>query len=155
MWDVCKLPRSFQNQHSANHFSLLFQLLCGIDVQLLCLIHMVAKIGFQANEGVTSLKLVEKGLNKEDLALVVLIDFPFQIIGGWLAARWSTGAKAMRPWLWAFWARLGFAIIYMAIVYWFPAPNIGADSEVKGGAGIPAWFFVLLIVTNVLSQFAS
>ncbi|KAG8991543.1 hypothetical protein FRB93_002755 [Tulasnella sp. JGI-2019a] len=133
MWAVCKLPH----------------------VQLLCVIHMVAKIGFQANEGVTSLKLVEKGLQKEDLALVVLIDFPFQIIGGWLAARWSTGSKAMRPWLWAFWARLGFAIFYMAIVYWFPAPSLGADSEAKSGRGIPAWFFVLLIVTNVLSQFAS
>ncbi|KAG8883215.1 hypothetical protein FRB98_003218 [Tulasnella sp. 332] len=133
MWEVCKLPH----------------------VQLLCLIHMVAKIGFQANEGVTSLKLVEKGLNKEDLALVVLIDFPFQIVGGWLAARWSTGTKAMRPWLWAFWGRLGFAVIYMGIVYWFPSPNVGADSDGKGGRGIPGSFFMLLIVTNVMSQFTS
>lgn len=44
---------------------------------------MIAKIGFMANDSVTSLKLLEKGLLKEDMAVAVLIDFPFQIIGGW------------------------------------------------------------------------
>ena len=64
--------------------------------------HFVCKIGFQANEAVTSLKLVEKGLGREDLALAVLIDFPCQIIGGYLAARWSVGGKPLRPWIAAF-----------------------------------------------------
>lgn len=113
------------------------------DVQLLCVVHFIAKIGFQANEAVTSLKMVEKGLNKEDLALVVLIDFPFQIIGGWMAARWSVGDKALRPWLWGFWARLGFAVFYMFVIWIFPRPPI------------PASFFLLLIISNVLSGFAS
>jgi hypothetical protein len=39
---------------------------------------MVAKTGFQANDTVTDLKLIEKGLSREDLALFVLIDFPIQ-----------------------------------------------------------------------------
>ncbi|KAJ7758841.1 hypothetical protein DFH07DRAFT_772418 [Mycena maculata] len=42
------------------------------------------KIGFAANDAATSLKMVEKGLLREDLAVAVLINFPFQIIGGWL-----------------------------------------------------------------------
>ncbi|KAG8907559.1 AAA ATPase afg3 [Tulasnella sp. 403] len=120
MWSVCKLKH----------------------VQMLCIIHLVSKIGFQANDAVTNLKLVEKGLNKEDLALVVLVDFPFQIIGGWIAARWSVGDKALRPWLWAFWIRLGFCLYYPFIVWAFPKPPI------------PAGFFLLLIVSNVLSGFA-
>lgn len=121
MWEVCKLKH----------------------VQLLCAVHLLAKIGFQANEAATNLKMVEKGLNKEDLALVVLVDFPFQIIGGWLAARWSVGDKALRPWIWGFWARLGFAAYYMVILWLFPKPPT------------PASFFLLLIVSNVLSSFAS
>ncbi|KAJ7726339.1 hypothetical protein DFH07DRAFT_1001752 [Mycena maculata] len=44
------------------------------------------KIGFAANDAATSLKMVEKGLLREDLAVAVLINFPFQIIGGWLKA---------------------------------------------------------------------
>ena len=61
------------------------------------MVHLVSKLGTAANDAATSLKLLEKGLSKEDLALAVLIDFPFQIIFGWLAAKWSRGDKPLRP----------------------------------------------------------
>ncbi|TDL28917.1 MFS general substrate transporter [Rickenella mellea] len=111
-------------------------------VQSLLLVHLVCKIGFQANEAVTSLKLVEKGLGREDLALAVLIDFPCQIVAGWLAARWSIGDKPLRPWLYAFWVRLGFAAIWTVIVAGFPNPPISNG------------FFSLLILTTVLEGFS-
>ncbi|ETW87634.1 mfs acetyl-CoA transporter [Heterobasidion irregulare TC 32-1] len=112
-------------------------------VQTFILMHLFAKIGFAANEAVTSLKIVEKGLGKEDLAVAVLIDFPFQIVGGWLAAKWSRGDAPLRPWLWAFWPRLGFALIATLIVYWFPTPPISNG------------FFVFLIIHTVLQSFSS
>ena len=102
----------------------------------------MCKIGFQANEAVTSLKLVEKGLGREDLALAVLIDFPCQIIGGWLAAKWSIGDKPLRPWLYAFWIRLGFAAVWIGIVMHFPTPPISN------------MYFVFLVVTTVLQGFS-
>jgi PAT family acetyl-CoA transporter-like MFS transporter 1 len=105
--------------------------------------HLFAKVGFAANDAATGLKLVEKGLKREDLALVVLIDFPFQIMGGWLAAKWSRGDRPLRPWIYAFWPRLVFALIATLIVYWFPRPPISMG------------FFILLIVHTVLSSFAS
>ena len=113
------------------------------DVQLLIIMHLFAKVGFAANDAATGLKLVEKGFKREDLAIVVLIDFPFQIIGGWLAAKWSRGDRPLRPWIYAFWPRLIFALIAALIVYWFPKPPIS-----KG-------FFVILIVHTILSSFAS
>jgi Acetyl-coenzyme A transporter 1 len=67
------------------------------DVQSFLLVHLFTKLGTAANDAATSLKLLEKGLSKEDLALAVLIDFPFQIIFGWMAARWSSGEKPLRP----------------------------------------------------------
>jgi len=112
-------------------------------VQLLIIIHLFAKVGFAANDAATGLKLVEKGFRREDLAIVVLIDFPFQIIGGWLAAKWSRGDRPLRPWIYAFWPRLIFALIAALIVYWFPKPPIS-----KG-------FFVFLIVHTILSSFAT
>ncbi|KZP32438.1 hypothetical protein FIBSPDRAFT_723039 [Athelia psychrophila] len=121
IWDICKLKH----------------------VQSLIVIHCFAKLGFQANEAVTSLKMVEKGLGREDLAIAVLIDFPFQIFGGWIAARWSRGDKPLRPWLWAFWPRLGFALVATMIVYWFPAPPISTG------------FFTFLVIHTVLSSFSS
>lgn len=106
------------------------------------MVHFVAKIAYHAHESVTSLKLVEKGLAKEDLAMAVLIDFPFQIIGGWLAGQWSRGNKPLRPWLIAFWFRVGFAFVGMAMVATFP--------------GVPLGFgwFVLFIAVTVMNGFA-
>lgn len=105
--------------------------------------HIFAKVGCATNEAVTSLKMVEKGLGREDLAIAVLIDFPFQIIGGWLAARWSRGDKPLRPWIYAFVPRLGFAVIATMIVYWFPTPPISTG------------FFSFLVLQTVLASFAS
>lgn len=113
------------------------------DIQTLCTIHLIAKIGFQANDAVTDLKLVEKGLSKEDLALVVLIDFPFQILGGWLAGRWSVGEHKLLPWLHGYWIRLGFALMSMGLVRWFPRTG-----------PVPTSFLLLVILIKVLASFA-
>lgn len=114
-----------------------------LDVQQLIVMHLFAKLGFAANEAASSLKMVEKGLGREDLAIAVLIDFPFQIFGGWVAARWSRGDAPLRPWIYAFWPRLGFALIATLIVYWFPTPPISMG------------FFVFLVIYTVLSSFTS
>ncbi|KAG2155391.1 acetyl-coenzyme A transporter 1 [Suillus clintonianus] len=121
IWNICKLKH----------------------VQALIIMHFFAKIGFQANEAVTSLKMIEKGLGREDLAIVVLIDFPFQILGGWFAAKWSSGDKPLRPWIWAFWPRLAFAFLSTLIVYWFPTRPLSYG------------FFVYLIIHTVLQGLAS
>lgn len=60
------------------------------NIQSIIVIHLIAKIGFQANDAVTNLKLLDKGFSQEDMALTVLIDFPFEISLGYYAGRWST-----------------------------------------------------------------
>ena len=139
IWSIMKLKRIHYHLYSGDPILIL----PAADVQTFILMHLFAKIGFAANEAVTSLKIVEKGLGKEDLAVAVLIDFPFQIVGGWLAAKWSRGDAPLRPWLWAFWPRLGFALIATLIVYWFPTPPISNG------------FFVFLIIHTVLQSFSS
>ncbi|KAK2461703.1 hypothetical protein APHAL10511_006166 [Amanita phalloides] len=121
IWSICKLKH----------------------VQLLIVMHLFSKLGFAANEAATSLKIVEKGFKREELAIVVLIDFPFQIVGGWLAASWSRGDRPLRPWIAAFWPRLGLALVATLIVYWFPKPPISFG------------FFTFLVIHTVISSFAS
>jgi hypothetical protein len=48
---------------------------------------LVAKMGFVVSDAVGSLKLLEKGFKREDLALTVLWDFPSQILFGYLAGK--------------------------------------------------------------------
>ncbi|KAI0651429.1 MFS general substrate transporter [Trametes meyenii] len=120
MWEICKLRH----------------------VQILLAVHLLAKIGWQANDAVTQLKMVEKGLGREDLAVTVLIDFPFQIVGGWLAGKWSRGDKPLRAWIYAFWPRLALTLLFTLMVYWFPKPPISAG------------FFVLLVTATIAQSFA-
>lgn len=112
-------------------------------VQTLICVHLVAKFAFQANEAVTNLKLVERGLSKEDLALIVLIDFPFEIIFGYYAAKWSSGANPLDPWLLAFLGRLGFAALSMLSVAMFPADGPGFG------------YLVFVTLCHVLGSFMS
>ncbi|KAF9431181.1 hypothetical protein BGZ94_007632 [Podila epigama] len=105
---------------------------------------LTAKIGFIANGAVTALKLLEKGFSKEDLALAVLIDFPFQIIFGYYAVRWSNGERPLKPWLWAFCAHLVCCIVAMIVVYNFPK-----DGVVTSG------YFFMVLATTVTTSFTS
>ncbi|KAF9918684.1 hypothetical protein FBU30_011327 [Linnemannia zychae] len=105
---------------------------------------LMAKVGFIANSAVTALKLLEKGFSKEDLALAVLIDFPFQIIFGYYAVRWSSGSRPLKPWLWAFCAHLVCCIIAMLIVSKFPKDGI-----------VTSTYFYMVLVTTVTTSFTS
>jgi MFS transporter, PAT family, solute carrier family 33 (acetyl-CoA transportor), member 1 len=102
---------------------------------------LLSKFGFQANEAVTNLKLLEKGFSREDLAITVLIDFPFSILFGYYAAKWSTGPHPLKPWMLAFMGRLLSAVLNMGVVAMFP----------KGGVGMT--YFILVIIAHVGTSF--
>jgi hypothetical protein len=110
---------------------------------------------------VTQLKLLEKGLSKEDLAVAALLDFPAQMVVGWLAAKWSrppatdegrhplsagnqraaAASSVLKVWIGAFWARLGMAVVAACVVWLFPASG-------KVGMG----YFSLVIATILMTS---
>ena len=104
--------------------------------------HLLAKIGWQASDAAAQLKMVEKGLGREDLAITVLIDFPFEIVGGWLAGKWARGDKPLRAWIYAFWPRLALTLLSTLVVYYFPKPPISTG------------FFVSLVILTIFQSFA-
>lgn len=114
------------------------------NVQTFVVILLIAKFGFQVNEAATNLKLLEKGLSKEDLSITVLIDFPFEMIFGYYAGRWSTGDKPLRPWLIGFAGRLVAAFLAQLIVYFFPV-----SGHVTSG------YFLIIILQHLLGSFMS
>jgi MFS family permease len=112
------------------------------NIQTIIVIHLIAKIGFQANDGVTSLKLLDKGFGQDNMALVVLIDFPFEIMLGYYAGKWSTQYGAMRLWGWAFVGRLSAAVIAQFTVMIYPS-----------GPTVPFWYLMTVIFEHVISTF--
>lgn len=113
------------------------------NIQTIIIIHLIAKIGFQANDAVTNLKLIDKGFSQEDLALTVLIDFPFEIGLGYYAGKWSTTYTPMRLWCWGFVGRLIAAIIAQITVVIFPS------------TGVDTWYLLVVIAEHIFSTFTS
>ncbi|KAL8727936.1 MAG: hypothetical protein Q9181_005518 [Wetmoreana brouardii] len=113
------------------------------NIQSIIIVHLVAKIGFQANDAVTNLKLLDKGFSQEDLALTVLIDFPFEISLGYYAGRWSTMYPAMHVWCWAFVGRLIAAVVAQGVVMIFPKD------------GVQTWYLLTVIASHIFSTFTS
>lgn len=109
----------------------------------ICLL-LVCKIAFQANEGATDLKLLDKGFSREDLAITVLIDFPFEIIFGYYVARWSSGSEPLKPWLYGYLGRIAAALLGQLLVARFP----------KSGK-IGTFYFLCVIGQHLLSSFMS
>lgn len=114
------------------------------NVQTFIVLHLVSKIAFQANEAATNLKLLDKGFSREDLAITVLIDFPFEIVFGYYAARWSNTNKPLKPWMYGYIGRLVAAIFGQILVWGFP----------KSGK-ISTSYFVFVILQHLLSSFMS
>lgn len=114
------------------------------NVQTFILLHLVSKIAFQANEGATNLKLLDKGFSREDLAITVLIDFPFEIIFGYYVARWSNSDRPLRPWLYGYLGRVIAAGLGQVLVWSFP----------KSGE-IGTLYFLFVILQHLLSSFMS
>ncbi|KAM3434202.1 hypothetical protein MY4824_005541 [Beauveria thailandica] len=113
------------------------------NVQTIIIVHLISKIGFQANDGVTNLKLLDKGFGKENMALTVLIDFPFEIGLGYYAGMWSQKYGAMRLWGWAFVGRLGAALFAQLTVAIFPAQ------------GVTTWYLGSVILSHIFSTFTN
>lgn len=113
------------------------------NIQSIIIIHLIAKIGFQANDAVTNLKLIDKGFSQEDMALTVLIDFPFEISLGYYAGRWSTANPPIHVWCYAFVGRLIAACLAQLTVMIFPAN------------GVQPWYLLTVIASHIFSTFTS
>jgi PAT family acetyl-CoA transporter-like MFS transporter 1 len=113
------------------------------NIQTIIVIHLIAKIGFQANDAVTNLKLLEKGFSKEDMALTVLIDFPFELGLGYYAGKWSQVYTPLRLWSWAFVGRLVAALLAQITVIIFPKD------------GVDTWYLLVVIAEHIFSTFTN
>lgn len=138
------------------------------SVQSLAIIHLTSKLAFQCNEAATNLKLLEQGFKREDLAVTVLIDVPFEIIFGYYVAKWSSDMNhqsengalrgkasvwikwlvgepgVLTPWLWGFLGRLLSAVLGSYVVKQFPK-----DGE------ITKFYFFFVIIQHLLGSFMS
>lgn len=98
-------------------------------VRVFSVILLTFKFAFSAYDAVAPLKLLEKGFPKESLAVARLIDFPFQIVAGYIVSRWSNSkdaqhkSKTLEPWIFATYARVIMSFIGLYVINRFEEPN--------------------------------
>lgn len=81
---------------------------------------LTSRLGILAAEGAASLKLIDKGVSKEALATLVLLQFPVELVTALAAGRWAARASPARPFLVGYGLRLVAAAATVALVAVFP-----------------------------------
>ena len=105
-------------------------------VQLLIAVHLIARLGFEANDGATMLKLIDKGVPQGHVAWFSLLTLPFEVICGWLGGRWCAQSHPLDVWCASYVARLSAAVFSQIVVWTFP--SIGPGQVVAWVDLIPA-----------------
>lgn len=101
----------------------IFEIIKIGPVQRLTLVLMFCKIGSVTVDSMAALKLLERGFPQADLALAVFIDFPLQILLGFVAARWTTNKKPLFAWRCALYMRILVAGCSMLVLYAYPSDS--------------------------------
>lgn len=129
----------------ADSYKLLLRIVTMRPIQILAAILMTVKFTFAACDSVTSLKLVEAGVPKDKLALLVVPLVPLQIFLPLVVSRYTTGPKPMEVYIKAIPYRIIFAIGASIIVALTPY-TIASDGTV------PVYLYVILVVNYAFYQ---
>lgn len=119
-------------------YKLLLDIIKMRPVQILSVILLTVKVTFAACDAVSSLKLIDAGVPKDKLALLVVPLIPLQIILPLVISKYTTGPKPMEVYIKAIPHRLLFGILASVIVYLTP--------YIITKGNVPTYFYVLLVV---------
>ncbi|KAK9809613.1 hypothetical protein WJX73_007530 [Symbiochloris irregularis] len=116
-------------------------------VRRLSIVLLLFRLGMLPAEQAGPLKLLEKGVSKEALAGLVLLEFPCELLSALVAGRWAARTSPFNPFLKGFFLRLCIAALLTVVVYQFPS---GAES-----LGSHPLQFAALAACGVLTSFTS
>jgi PAT family acetyl-CoA transporter-like MFS transporter 1 len=128
-------------------YSQLWQVACLPSVRKLAIILLVARIGMLPAESAASLKLLEKGVSKEALAGLVLIQFPVELLSALLSGRWAASTHPLNPYIAGYQLRLALAAATTVLVYYFP-------SHAHSFSNAPVYFGILAVI-GIATSFSS
>jgi len=117
------------------------------SVRLLAILLMIARLGVLPAETAGPLKLLEKGVSKEALAGLVLVEFPIELLVAVVSGRWAASSHPLRPYFTGYKLRLCLAVAFTTVVYYFPLGAVSV-SDAPGS-------FAMLGILGAASSIAS
>lgn len=82
-----------------NAYKQLWRVLKLKSVQTFSVVLITYRLGVLVAESAGPLKLLEKGVSKEALAGLVLLEFPMELVSALVAGRWASSPKPFTPWV--------------------------------------------------------
>ncbi|KAI8473191.1 MAG: acetyl-coenzyme A transporter 1-domain-containing protein [Monoraphidium minutum] len=124
----------------------------------LSLMLVTYRLGVLPAEGAAALKLLDKGVAKESLAALVLLQFPVELVSAVVAGRWASTHSPYHPFMAGYFLRLAMAAALTALAAAFP-PGASSFAEhgpwfaALAGAGLVTGFTSTLMFTALGSFF--
>ncbi|XP_067645890.1 acetyl-coenzyme A transporter 1 isoform X2 [Eurosta solidaginis] len=137
----------YTEEHELNlheSYKILFDMVRMRPVQILAAILLTVKVTFAAGDAVTSLKLIDAGVPKEKLALLVIPIIPLQLILPIIVSRYTHGPRPMDIYVKSIPYRIMFSSIGVIIVYFTPYMTTKDH--------VPIYYYVLLVVNYAFYQ---
>ncbi|XP_062543928.1 acetyl-coenzyme A transporter 1 [Armigeres subalbatus] len=127
-------------------YSLLVDIIKMKPILILTAILLTVKIGFAACDAVSSLKLIDAGVPKDKLALLVVPLVPLQIVLPLIISKYTTGPRPMEVYLKAIPYRIGLTLVAAAVVWFTPV--------LIHNHHVPYYYYMMLLTNYGLYQIA-
>lgn len=145
--EPCEHRHNDQDHEELNivdSYKLLLKIINTRPIKILAAVLLTVKFTFAACDSVTSLKLVEAGVPKDKLALLVVPLVPLQIFLPLVVSKYTTGPKPMEVYMKAIPYRIIFSILAAGIVWITP-------HTIQNGE-VPVYLYVILVVNYAFYQ---
>ncbi|XP_053684823.1 acetyl-coenzyme A transporter 1 [Sabethes cyaneus] len=127
-------------------YKLLVDIIKMKPILILTAILLTVKIAFSACDAVTSLKLIDAGVPKDKMALLVVPLVPLQIVLPLMISKYTSGPRPMDVYLKAIPYRIGLTLIAAAVVWFTPA--------LIQNHHVPYYYYLILLANYGLYQIA-
>ena len=123
-------------------------------VRLLAVVLMTSKVAFATADSVTTLKLQDKGVSKETMAMLGVAFTPVALCLPALISKYTSGTRPFGPFLSAFPTRLAMNLAFGVILLTVPQikKNSGDFSGTAGGEQMSTGTWILVLLCFFISQ---
>lgn len=129
----------------AETYKLLWRIINLRPMKILAAILLTVKFTFAACDSVTSLKLLEAGLPKDNLAMMAIPMVPLQIFLPLAVSKYTTGSKPMEVYIKAIPYRILFGLLSSAIVVLTPY-------TIHSNGDVPFYLYIILLANYSFYQ---
>ena len=127
-------------------YKILLEILSLPLMSLLAAVLLTSKVGFSAADAVSGLKLIERGVPKNKLAMLVIPVIPLQLVLPWIINTYIVGQRPMDVFLKAMPPRLLMGLVYVWIVWATP-------SFQEPNGEFPLYYYVMIVSIYLVHQF--